>query len=151
MRIFLDTNILVELIENRSSADYVYEIISHCATDEHQLFISIGGFYTLTYLIDRHLKQDGLCNPERLMEVKKILRFILQTCDIANLDKEGLAASLENDNFVDLEDSYQYQAAKACKADVLLTINIRDFRGVEKDSLPIMTPATFVAHYMRVS
>ena len=67
MRIFLDTNILVELIENRSSADYVYEIISHCATDEHQLFISIGGFYTLTYLIDRHLKQDGLCNPERLI------------------------------------------------------------------------------------
>ena len=42
MRLFLDTNILVELIENRSSADYVYEIISHHATDEHQLFISIG-------------------------------------------------------------------------------------------------------------
>lgn len=27
MRLFLDTNILVELIENRSSADYVYEIM----------------------------------------------------------------------------------------------------------------------------
>lgn len=78
MRLFLDTNILVELIENRSSADYVYEIISHHATDEHQLFISIGGF-------------------------------------------------------------------------VLLTINIRDFRGVEKESIPIMTPATFVSRYMRVS
>lgn len=70
MRLFLDTNILVELIENRSSADYVYEIM---------------------------------------------------------------------------------QAAAACNADVLLTINIRDFRGVEKESIPIMTPATFVSRYMRVS
>ena len=67
------------------------------------------------------------------------------------LDKEGLTACIENDNFVDLEDAYQYQAAAACNADVLLTINIRDFRGVEKESIPIMTPATFVSRYMRVS
>lgn len=45
------------------------------------------------------------------------------------------------------EDAYQYQAAAACNADVLLTINIRDFRGVEKESIPIMTPATFVSRY----
>ena len=67
------------------------------------------------------------------------------------LDKEGLTACIENDNFVDREDAYQYQAAAACNADVLLTINIRDFRGVEKESIPIMTPATFVSRYMRVS
>lgn len=50
----------------------------------------------------------------------------------------------------DLEDSYQYQAALNCNADVLLTINIKDFDGVkDKQQIKIMTPQTFVEQYQK--
>jgi predicted nucleic acid-binding protein len=55
-----------------------------------------------------------------------------------------------SDNFKDLEDSYQYQAALNCNADVLLTINIKDFDGVkDKQQIKIMTPQTFVEQYQK--
>lgn len=54
------------------------------------------------------------------------------------------------DKFKDLEDSYQYQAALNCDADVLLTINIKDFDGVkDKQQIKIMTPQTFVEQYQK--
>lgn len=51
-------------------------------------------------------------------------------------------------SFMDLEDSYQYQAAIACGADVFLTINVKDFKEVGFGPLPIMTPADFAARFL---
>ena len=54
-------------------------------------------------------------------------------------------------SFKDLEDSYQYQAALNCEADVLLTINIKDFDGVkDQQQIMIMTPQTFVEKYQEI-
>lgn len=146
MTIFLDTNIVIELIEGRAFSNVIYEILDRYSKNKNIFFLSTGGFYTITYLVDRHLKQEGLKNPERLNELKEILRYILSICDIAPLDKNGFKSILESDCFIDLEDGYQYQAALNCKADVLITLNKKDYMGVI-DNMMIMTPTKFINKY----
>ena len=94
MIIFLDTNILVELIERRNNSDKVFVILDKCRELGNCLYMSVGGFYTITYLVDRHLKQEGKNNPERLQELKSILKYILSICNISSLDKEGICLAL---------------------------------------------------------
>ena len=144
MIVFLDTNILVELVENRAYSDKVFVILEKCTESRISLYMSAGGFYTITYLIDRHLKQEGKNNPERLKELKSILKFILSICDIASLSKEGILSCLDGDNFIDLEDGYQFQSALSCGADVLLTINKKDFVHADASLLSVFTPDEFL-------
>ena len=143
MIIFLDTNVLIELVERRQYSDFVYAILEKCTESNCSLYVSVGGFYTITYLVDRHLKQEGMNNPERLIELKSILRYILSICDIASLSKEGILSCINGDEFVDLEDGYQYQSALNCGADVLLTINKKDFALVDPTLIRVMTPVEF--------
>ena len=144
MKVFLDTNVLVELIEGRQYSDNVFTVLDRCSNVGNKLYMSVGGFYTITYLIDRHLKQEGKKNPERLKELKAILKYILTICDIASLTKDGILSCLNGNEFVDLEDGYQFQTALTCGADVLLTINKKDFVHADNTLVRILTPEEFI-------
>lgn len=145
MRIFCDTNIIVEFLEERQYSSEVQAILS---ADDNEYFLSLGEIYTLSYLADRHFRKEGVQNPERTVRVKQQLAELLEVFQIADLDKEGVLKILENDDFYDIEDGFQYQAALACQADVLLTINIKDFMETDKDNLNIMTPEEFATKYL---
>lgn len=148
MIIFLDTNILIELVERRQYSDKVFTILDKCIELGEHLYMSVGGFYTITYLVDRHLKQEGKNNPERLNELKSILKYIISICDIASLSKEGILSCLDGDEFVDLEDGYQFHTALGCGADVLLTINKRDFIHADKTLVKVLTPDEFISTFV---
>lgn len=51
---------------------------------------------------------------------------------------------LDGDNFIDLEDGYQFQSALSCGADVLLTINKKDFVHADASLLSVFTPDEFL-------
>ena len=144
MRIFCDTNIITEFLEHRLQFDAVSRILNQ-APDKHDLFLSEGGFYTLTFLVDKQLRRLEIYNPERLEKERKILFRVLATFQISTAGSTGLGQGLSDDRFKDLEDSYQYQAALNCKADVFLTINIKDFEGVKGcQEIKVMTPQDFL-------
>lgn len=143
MRVFCDTNIVTELFENRQYAPQIVEIL-RSTNGSHEFFVSAGGFYTVTYLAERFLKQQGLHNPARLQETRKALKGLLRYFYIAPNDASIIEQGLEDDNFTDLEDSYQYQTALACQADVFLTINVKDFRNVANKLMPVVTPSDFL-------
>lgn len=143
MIIFLDTSVIIEFIEKRQYSDTIFMILDRCSGSKNRFYISVGGLYTITYLIDRHLKQEGKNNPERLEELKSILKFILSICDIASLSKDGILSCLNGNEFVDLEDGYQFQSALNCHADVLLTINKKDFAHADDSLLRVLTPEEF--------
>lgn len=147
MILFLDTNVLVEFVEKRQYSEKIFTILDRCSKSDCHFYLSIGGFYTITYLIDRHLKQEGKNNPERLEELKSILKYILTICDIASLSKEGILSCLNDDDFIDLEDGYQFQSALDCGADILLTINKKDFANANTSLVKVLTPDEFIAKY----
>ena len=143
MKIFCDTNIITEFLEKRLLFDAVAKILTLASTS-HTLFLSEGGFYTITFLVDKQLRRMSIYNPER-----KILLRILDTFQISSASRFGLKQGVEDENFRDLEDSYQYQAAINCGADILLTINVKDFVGVSDNKrIKIMTPQSFVDEFL---
>lgn len=147
MRIFCDTNIITEFLEKRLQFEAVAKILS-LPSDKYQLYLSEGGFYTITFLLDRQLRRQEIYNPDRLEKSKKALLRILSTFQIVAAGSDGLEKGVLDENFKDLEDSYQYQAALHCKADVLLTINIKDFRDADNSNIQILTPEVFVSIYL---
>ena len=143
MKIFCDTNIITEFLEKRDQYQAVAQILNNASADD-ELYISEGGFYTMTYLVDHQLRRMEIHNPERLEKERKILLRILSTFHVASAMKGGLWQGVQDNRFKDLEDSYQYQVAIECGADVLLTINIKDFKDVSSGSLKIMTPQEYI-------
>lgn len=147
MKIFLDTNVVAEYIEVRSEAQTIMHILETSALG-NQFFISEGSFYTLSYLVDKLMRRNNIYNPERVEKDKEILRGVLDLFRVTHAGETGLKTILDDNTFTDLEDGFQYQAALACQADVLLTINIKDFKKANQSLIKIMTPQDFADSYL---
>lgn len=143
MKIFCDTNIITEFLEKRLQYEAVARILT-LPQESDTLFVSEGGFYTITFLVDKQLRRMQFFNPERLEKERKILLRILSTFQIATASRDGLMKGVMDEDFKDLEDSYQLQAALNSKAEYLLTINIKDFKDANPENIKIMTPQEFV-------
>lgn len=107
--------------------------------------LSSGSFYTLTYLIENHLKKNGLEKDTRILELRRILTGLILEFTIT--DDLDWIAGIEDLRFVDLEDSYQYQAALSSNCDLFLTLNERDFKKVKQSPLQICVPSAFLIQY----
>ncbi len=104
-----------------------------------ECYISVGSFYTLTYLIELHLKRNGYNDKDqRIEKLREMLANVLSAFSIADIFSEDLIESVNNHGFTDLEDSYQL----GCN--YLITININDFKGADTTSVKIVTPADFL-------
>lgn len=146
MRIFCDSNIIVELVERRRYFQEVYNILS--LRNGNTFFISEGCVYTLAYLIDQHVRRKGVCNPQRTVMVKQQLLSLLHLFEVVHVSKDGLERCLASAAFTDIEDGFQYQAALACGAEVLLTINDKDFQDADQSVIKILTPQAFAEQYL---
>jgi len=127
MKFFIDTNLVTEFLFGRTFANEVGKIFKSIEDEKHSAFISTGSFYTLTYLIDCNLKKQGFINPDRLQKLKNSLNQLLNLFQIIELNESDLKNGVNDPNFSDLEDSYQYQAFKKANCDYLITINTKDF------------------------
>lgn len=146
MRIFIDTNIIMELLANRSKADIIDEIFDESEEKGWSRYISVGSFYTLTYLVERVLKQTYQSRDKLMERLRYILSDILTAFDISPISSTHLMQGVNNSAFSDLEDSYQHQAAILAECDVLLTINNKDFKLV--DNIKVLTPDEFKEEYL---
>ena len=52
MKIFCDTNVITEFLEKRLQVEAVSTILS-LPLDKFELYVSEGGFYTITFLVDK--------------------------------------------------------------------------------------------------
>lgn len=148
MRIFVDTNIISELLEARSQVDYVDRIFAEAERNQWTRVLSVGSLYTVTFLIERFLRHKGIGQPQLVEQQRSILLPILENFEIKDLDRNKLLCGVSDPRFQDLEDSYQYQAAVNAQCSVLLTINKKDFKNVKGDEIVIVTPQEFIEKYL---
>lgn len=147
MKVFYDTNIILEFLLKRKEGDKVRDILLWSHENHVEKFLSSGSFYTLTYLIEKYLKNQGIQDTQnRRHELTCILSGLLQEYKIIGETDWGKAIS--DVRFSDLEDSYQYQTAVNAGCNVLLTLNIRDFKQITDSPISIMTPEEFVNKYI---
>lgn len=146
MKLFFDTCTIIDYLCNRQNANFVEDILNRVEAKEWECYISVGSFYTLTYLIELHLKRNGYSEKEqRINKLRDMLTNVLETFSVADIFADDLLASINNYYFSDLEDSYQYQAALNAKCDYLITINIRDFKEARALGLEVVTPIEFLS------
>lgn len=149
MRIFCDTNIILEFLQKRTYADDVERVLDFADVSGSELYISIGSFYTITYITEVYLKKVANLSPnKRLDQLRNILLSILAQFSVVPHSNRTLFEGVIDESFLDLEDSYQAQAAMSADCDVLLTINEKHFVGpLQGHKIQVMTPVQFLEQY----
>lgn len=149
MKVFYDTNIILEYLFRRKEGEIVRTILLWSHDNQVEKFLSSGSFYTLTYLIEKDLKNQGLQDvQERRTVLCRILSGLLQEYTI--IGDTNWTKAINDIRFSDLEDSYQHQTALTAGCNILLTLNIRDFKQIADNStISILTPAEFIDKYCK--
>lgn len=128
-KIFLDTNILVDLIADRKPfSKYAVAIFNASETKKIKLFTSSHTIATTYYLLKKYVEEKAL---------RQILLGLFDYVTIIPVNAEVLLKGLRS-NQKDFEDSIQiYCATSVEKMDCIVTRNIKDFKGSE---IPVLAP-----------
>ena len=115
MKIFLDTNVILEYFTVREDYLITQRLFERFHRNEDDLFMSVGSFYTMVFLIDKVLrKETSLRGESRVNALRDILGRVLRTISVAEHDVESLLRGVMNAQFKDIEENYekkQYCAA----------------------------------------
>lgn len=147
MKVFLDTNIFMEYVSCRKQYKFVRTIFDIIEDGNIEAVVSVGGMYTTAYLLTRLFKEQGIHRPEQTEKLRLGLNGLLSLAKAVDCNHESVEKGINDDRFVDIEDSFQYQCALQNNCDVLLTINVKDFKNVLDGKLSILTPEEFVKRY----
>jgi len=131
-KVFLDTNIIVDLIADRKPfSKYAIEIFQLAEENKLQLFTSSHAIATTHYLLKKYLDEKSL--REVLYNLLDFLTVIPVDIDII---KKGLRS-----NHKDFEYSIQILCASSIeKMNYIITRDGKDFKGSE---IPVLSPDEF--------
>lgn len=134
MKVFLDTNILLDFGLDRERADFAGGILQLGKDGLIELYASYLSYANMGYILrDRP-------TPERY----ELVRMMRQPVVVLLCDANQLDAGL-NTEVKDFEDMLQYQCALAAGCDVVVTNNKKDFH--EFCSLPFLTSEEFLLQF----
>ena len=145
MKVFIDTNIILEYFMHREEFAVAERLLWGLRHSGIQMYMSVGAFYTMHYIILKYLRKErNLVGEECIMSLRAIMHQILQIFDIAEHDKDSLLRGVSDLAYKDLEDSCQYQVAQKVGCEVLLTFNTSDYPVVEGSHVQVLTPQQFL-------
>ena len=145
MKVFLDTNVILEFFLDREDGKTATQLFAKLQEQNHSLFMTVGSFYTMIFLIDKFLRKErGLQGEVRLQVLRELMSDILRVISVAGHDNDSLMRGINDIQYKDIEDSCQYQAAQKVGCEVLLTFNNTDYPA-DGDAVPcVMTPQSFL-------
>lgn len=130
-KLFLDTNIIVDYVQERvNDLDAINEIFHLAGLEKIELFISESAVTTSFYVLQKQ-KIDAL----------SVLREISKTVNFLPFSKDILYYPIEK--YEDIEDGLLYFLAAKAKMDYFITRNVKDFIFLFP-SLPVMSPTNFL-------
>lgn len=135
MRLFLDTNVMLDFLGER---DPFYISAAKIATladkRDIQIVVSALSYATIGYVLTKY---------EGIKKTKEKLRKFKVISEIGELDKVIIEKGLNSD-FSDFEDSLQYFSALQTECDIIITRNGKDFK---KSEIPVMSPDEFLSSF----
>lgn len=131
-KIFLDTNIIVDLLmERKYELDAINEIFILAGKEKVSLYISESIIATTFYLLRKEKRIDPLA----------AFREMCKTVNVIPFSKDILYYSLEK--YEDKEDGLLYMLAHKAKMNYFITRNVKDF-SFQFPSLPVISPTNFM-------
>lgn len=137
MKLFLDTNILIDVVANRQPwvVDDALVLLELANQKKLTLMAADYSFINIAYITRK------LFPTEDLRLLLKDLRKYVEVVDIG----ADVIDKVLNDNWKDFEDCVQYYTALSKNADVIITRNKRDF--VSSD-IQVFSPREFLTYYL---
>ncbi len=130
--IFLDTNIIIDLLAKREPfVQDAKKIFSLADKGKVKLYTSALSIANVSYVLLKQRKAE---------ETKQILRKLILLVKIYSLDEKIINLALNDIEFNDFEDGLQYYTALENNTDIILTRNTKDFNN---SKLPVMTAKQF--------
>ena len=130
MKLFLDTNVLIDFILERP---LFYKpaamIISYAAVRKIRVCVSALSVVTANFICVERCKM-------RLDVYRRKMDFLRNVIEICSVDSSDIYSSYDA-NWKDFEDGVQYFCAIRAKVDYLVTRNVKDFE--ESDTKVIST------------
>ncbi len=119
LRILVDLNIILDVLQKREP---FYEasagLLAMIETGEIEGFVAAHSVTTLFYLV---------CKDQSPAAARVILTSLMQFLKIAPVDHAVIEAAL-NMPYKDFEDAVQMVSAMQCKANFLVTRNVKDYQ-----------------------
>lgn len=128
-RIFVDTNIIIDLLaERKPHSKFSIELFEMAESKKIKLFASSHSFATAHYLLKKYIEEKKL---------RTILLGLLDFVTIIPIDIHIIKRGLKS-KYKDFEDALQILSATTIdKMDCIVTRNIKDFKGSE---IPVYAP-----------
>lgn len=132
MRVFLDTNLLIDVLELRQPfCATSQDVLDRCDALGADVFIAWHGLATAYYIHSRSVGEE---------RAQEAMTEILDAAVVATVGDAEAHRAIEL-GFADFEDAMQTAAAEACAADVLVT---RDPKGFVQSPLIVLSPEDFL-------
>lgn len=134
-RIFLDTNVILDLILEREGAEDAASVLQLGENGEVDLEVSFLTMANAAYIARKGHTQ------EQLYSIIADLSALLKTLP---MDEYQLRQALLHPA-TDFEDMLQYQCAMANHCDIILTRNCKHFEFAQ---IPVLTPSDYLSQIM---
>jgi len=133
--VVIDTNVVLDALLDRGP-DATPALTIMNLVEQGKLKGKLAGttITTIHYLVQK------LKTPRKAISV---VSNLLKLFRVVAIDHELLEHAIRR-GFSDFEDAVIHEAALFCKAEVIITRNIKDFK---KSPLPVLTPTEFLANY----
>jgi predicted nucleic acid-binding protein len=133
MKVFLDTNILLDVLARRNpffaNSARIWTMAEH---GEVEAFVSAFSFNNIYYIIRK---------AENKAKASKALRLMRDVFTSVAPERQIMDQAMDSE-LDDFEDAVQYYSAERIRADYLITRNPQDFPS---DGLPVVSPDEFLA------
>lgn len=131
-KVMIDLNVVLDVLQEREPFYKASAaLLAAVETGMIEGYLAAHSLTTLFYLI-----QKGKSSADARAMITNLLQFL----KIATIDQSTIEQSLNLD-YRDFEDAVQMIAAIQCKADYLITRNIKDYKPA---LLPVIQPIDFM-------
>ena len=135
-QVFLDTNVIIDFLGNRTGFyDDAAVIMSLAINQKIELNAAAMSFATASYILSKNNNND---------RIKTLIADFCKICRVVSTDEECVNYATLSD-FEDFEDAMQYKCAQKAKADYIVTRNIKDFKTA---NIKVRTPEDFLEDFI---
>jgi predicted nucleic acid-binding protein len=132
-RVFVDTDVCIDLLSGRQPFNKTAEIIFSMAdSGKVRLFVSSLSFSNIDYVLRSNYPKGY--SRQLLVRFKTLVKVL-------SVDERTIDLAIASD-FNDFEDAIQYACALNNDIPMIMTRNTRDYR---KSEIPIITPDAFLS------
>jgi predicted nucleic acid-binding protein len=133
IKVLFDLNVVLDVLQEREPYyEISAQLLAYAETGKINGFIAPHSLTTLFYLIEK---------DKSSAHAKVTITSLLQVLEVATIDQSTIEQALSLP-YQDFEDAVQMMAAVQCKAEYLVTRNVKDFQPAP---LSVIQPSELLA------